>query len=136
MASSGSITEWFRTLTGVQEFGDLVTAAAQSPPGGNGLLALPYFSGERILSPIRMPRGVIIGLTLAHTRADIYRSLLEATAFGVRHNFAAFADAGAQPTRNRRRRWRHHRIAVAADRFRCHRLCAGIAGRAGRSMLR
>ncbi len=99
MASSGSITEWFRTLTGVQDFGELVTAAAQAPPGGNGLLALPYFSGER--TPVADPdaRGVIIGLTLAHTRADIYRSLLEATAFGVRHNFAAFADAGAEPTR-------------------------------------
>ncbi|MDT5015377.1 MAG: xylulokinase [Mycobacterium sp.] len=99
MASSGSITEWFRTLTGVQDFGELVTAAEHSRPGGNGLLALPYFSGER--TPVADPdaRGVIIGLTLTHSRADIYRALLEATAFGVRHNLSAFADAGAKPTR-------------------------------------
>jgi xylulokinase len=96
MASSGSITEWFRTLTGVQDFGELVAAAQRSRPGGNGLLALPYFSGER--TPVADPdaRGLIIGLTLAHSRADVYRTLLEATAFGVRHNLAAFTDAGVE----------------------------------------
>ncbi len=99
MASSGSITEWFRTLTGVREFDELVAAAERSRPGGNGLLALPYFSGER--TPVADPdaRGVIVGLTLTHTRGDIYRALLEATAYGVRQNLSVFADAGANPTR-------------------------------------
>jgi xylulokinase len=99
MASSGSITEWFRKLTGVQDFGELTTAAQESRPGGNGLLALPYFSGER--TPVADPdaRGAIIGLTLSHSRSDVYRALLEATAFGVRHNLSAFRDAGAEPTR-------------------------------------
>jgi xylulokinase len=39
-------------------------------------------------------RGVIAGLTLTHTRGDIYRAALEATGFGVRHNIAAMSAAG------------------------------------------
>ena len=55
---------------------------------------LPYFAGER--TPIMDPeaRGVIAGLTVAHTRGDLYRAALEATAFGVRHNIEIDAAAG------------------------------------------
>jgi xylulokinase len=60
---------------------------------------LPYFAGER--TPIADPdaRGVIAGLTVSHTRGDLYRAALEATAFGVRHNIGAMRDAGADPQR-------------------------------------
>ena len=56
---------------------------------------LPYFAGER--TPIQDPdaRGVIAGLTLSHTRGDLYRAALEATAFGVRHNVETMRAAGA-----------------------------------------
>jgi xylulokinase len=40
-------------------------------------------------------RGVIAGLTLTHTRGDLYRAALEATAFGVRHNIETMTSAGA-----------------------------------------
>lgn len=57
---------------------------------------LPYFAGER--TPIFDPdaRGVVAGLTLSHTRGDLYRAALEATAFGVRHNLAAMASANVK----------------------------------------
>jgi xylulokinase len=99
MASAGSITEWFRDLVGAATFDELIGQAAKADPGANGLLALPYFAGER--TPIADPlaRGVIAGLTLRHTRGDIYRALLEATAFGVRHNLEAFTAAGFTPRR-------------------------------------
>jgi xylulokinase len=56
---------------------------------------LPYFAGER--TPVMDPsaRGVIAGLTLTHTRGDLYRAALEATAFGVRHNIETMRAAGA-----------------------------------------
>jgi xylulokinase len=56
---------------------------------------LPYFAGER--TPILDPdaRGVIAGLTLDHTRGDLYRAALEATALGVRHNVETMRAAGA-----------------------------------------
>ena len=57
---------------------------------------LPYFAGER--TPIMDPdaRGVIAGLTLAHTRGDLYRAALEATGLGVRHNIETMRAAGAR----------------------------------------
>jgi xylulokinase len=99
MASSGSITDWFRDLSGGAPFTALVAEAAEAPPGANGLLALPYFAGER--TPVADPdaRGVLAGLTLRHTRGDVYRALLESTALAVRHNLAAFREAGFEVAR-------------------------------------
>ena len=95
MATSGAITGWLRDLFGAPDYPVLVKEAAVSGPGAHGLLMLPYFAGER--TPIMDPdaRGVFAGLTLSHTRGDIYRSALEATAFGVRHNVEAIQGAGA-----------------------------------------
>lgn len=99
MATSGAITEWIRTLTGQTSFDPLVAEAHQAPPGSHGLLMLPYFAGER--TPLFDPnaRGVLIGLTLRHTRGDIYRAALEATAYGVRHNLQVMREAGGQDRR-------------------------------------
>jgi xylulokinase len=64
------------------------------PPGSEALVVLPYFAGER--TPIFDPRarGVISGLTLSHGRGRLYRAMLEATAYGVRHIFEFMRDAG------------------------------------------
>ena len=95
MATSGAITSWLNTLFGAPGYSTLVTEANASPPGANGLLLLPYFAGER--TPISDPeaRGLIAGLTIAHTRGDLYRAALEGTALGVRHNIEAMVAAGA-----------------------------------------
>ncbi|WP_116999735.1 FGGY family carbohydrate kinase [Desertimonas flava] len=94
MAASGAITSWLRDLTG-SDYSTLTAEAAASPPGAAGLVMLPYFAGER--TPFEDPaaRGVVAGLTLDHTRGDLYRAALEATAFGVRHHLEAFTAAGA-----------------------------------------
>jgi xylulokinase len=99
MATSGVITGWFRDLTGGASWEQLEAEAVGSPAGANGLLALPYFAGER--TPIFDPdaRGLIAGLTLSHTRGDIYRAIYESIAYGVRHILGAFADAAAAPHR-------------------------------------
>jgi xylulokinase len=93
MATSGAITSWLRDLFG-SDYGELLELAEESGVGANGLLMLPYFAGER--TPIMDPRarGVIAGLTLSHTRGDLYRAALEATGYGVRHNIEAIEDAG------------------------------------------
>lgn len=99
MATSGAITAWLRELVGSEAagagFAELTEEAAASGPGARGLLMLPYFAGER--TPMLDPdaRGVIAGLTLDHTRGDLYRAALEATAYGVRHNVEAMRAAGA-----------------------------------------
>ncbi|OLT53255.1 FGGY-family carbohydrate kinase [Cellulosimicrobium sp. CUA-896] len=97
-ATSGAITSWLRELTGA-DYPDLLAEAAASGPGAQGLLMLPYLAGER--TPVQDPhaRGVVAGLTLEHTRGDLYRAALEATAFAVRHNLETMRDAGAEITR-------------------------------------
>ncbi|MFG2881907.1 FGGY-family carbohydrate kinase [Streptomyces sp. NPDC048297] len=94
MATSGAVTNWLRDLFSGADHTGLTREAGASGPGANGLLMLPYFSGER--TPLMDPdaRGVIAGLTLSHTRADLYRAALEATGFGVRHNIEVIEEAG------------------------------------------
>jgi xylulokinase len=96
MATSGAITGWLRELFGSPEFPVLLAEAERSGPGAHGLLMLPYFAGER--TPIMDPdaRGTITGLTLSHTRGDLYRAALEATALGVRHNVETMRAAGSR----------------------------------------
>jgi xylulokinase len=96
MATTGSVTDWLRDLTG-RDFDELTSAARESPAGANGLLMLPYFAGERTPYFDPRARGVIAGLTLSHTRGDLFRAALEATAYGVRQHLDAFAELGAEP---------------------------------------
>jgi xylulokinase len=95
MATSGAITGWLRELVGSPDYATLLSEAEISGPGARGLLLLPYFAGER--TPIMDPnaRGVLAGLTLTHKRGDLYRAVLEAVAFGVRHNIETMRSAGA-----------------------------------------
>ncbi|GAA1997467.1 FGGY-family carbohydrate kinase [Microbacterium ulmi] len=94
LAASGSLTAWLRQISDA-DYPVLLAEAEASGPGAQGLVMLPYFAGER--TPILDPdaRGVIAGLTLGHTRGDLYRAALEATALGVRHNLEAMRGAGA-----------------------------------------
>lgn len=110
LSTAGAITTWFRKELARElpqdssaEIGAAHSAlgreAEQSPIGSRGLLMLPYFSGER--SPFNDPqaRGVVVGLTLRHSRGDVYRSVLEATALGVRHNLEEMRRSGAVVSR-------------------------------------
>lgn len=95
MATSGTVTGWLRGLTGA-DYGTLTAEAAALAPGAEGLVMLPYFAGER--TPLFDPdaRGLVLGLTLRHGRAHLYRAALEATAYGVLHNLEAMERAGAE----------------------------------------
>ncbi len=96
MATSGAITGWLRELFGRPDYLELLALADESGPGARGLLCLPYFAGER--TPVADPdaRGIFAGLTVSHTRGDLYRAALESTALGVRHNIETFRAAGGQ----------------------------------------
>src|ERR1700733_8426005 len=95
LATSGTLTHWFadqlaRDLNPEAAMAALAAEAATSPPGANGLIFLPYFSGER--TPIHDPnaKGAIVGLNLAHARADLYRALLEGIAFATNAIFDTY----------------------------------------------
>ena len=104
LATSGTLTHWFRDqiardLDPQSAFAALANEADTSPPGANGLLMLPYFSGER--TPIHDvdAKGVVFGLNLTHTRGDMYRALIEGIAHGTRHVTDTFAELGQSPAR-------------------------------------
>jgi xylulokinase len=96
MATSGALTGWLRRIAGDIPYETLLTEAEQVEPGSEGLVVLPYFAGER--TPLFDPqaRGIICGLTLRHGRGHIYRALLEATAYGVRHILEVMREAGGE----------------------------------------
>jgi L-ribulokinase len=72
----------------------LTELAAAQPVGGHGLLALDWHSGNRSVLVDHELSGLVLGQTLATRAEDVYRALLEATAFGTRMIIDAFTDAG------------------------------------------
>jgi L-ribulokinase len=72
----------------------LTGKCANQPVGGHGLVALDWMSGNRSVLVDHDLSGIIAGLTLATRPEDVYRALLEATAFGTRVIVEAFETAG------------------------------------------
>jgi L-ribulokinase len=68
--------------------------AAAQPVGAHGLVALDWWNGNRSLLVNHDLSGLIVGMTLATRPADVYRALLESTAYGTRMIIEAFAAAG------------------------------------------
>ncbi|QYH35177.1 FGGY-family carbohydrate kinase [Salinibacterium sp. M195] len=104
-ATAGTVTRWIADILRLDAehgdevlFGELIALAEGSPVGANGVLMLPHLSGER--TPVHDPssRGILFGLSLAHTRADVARAALEGIAHSIAHAFSAYADAGFATT--------------------------------------
>jgi xylulokinase len=95
MAASGSLVKWFRNeLAADATLAELDQAAASIEPGADGIIVLPYFLGEK--TPLFDPsaRGVFAGVMLHHTRAHLYRAVLEAVGYGFQHHLSILAEAG------------------------------------------
>jgi xylulokinase len=94
LSAAGSL-QWYRdTLAGGMGFADLVAEAETAPAGAEGLLFLPYLSGERTPYPDPLARGAFVGLTLRHSRAHLTRAVLEGVAFSMRDCFGLLKGAG------------------------------------------
>jgi L-ribulokinase len=76
----------------------LSAEAVAQPAGASGLIALDWLNGNRSVLVDHHLSGAIVGLTLASRPAEIYRALLEATAFGTRVIIDAFEAAGLPVT--------------------------------------
>jgi L-ribulokinase len=68
--------------------------AAQLQPGESGLLALDWWNGCRSVLMDSDLSGVLLGTTLGTRPHEVYRALIEATAFGTRKIIEAFTDKG------------------------------------------
>ena len=95
MLSAAGSLRWYRdTLAPGVGFDDLLAPAADVPPGSDGLLFLPYLTGERTPHPDPLARGAFVGLTVRHTQAHMTRAVLEGVAFGLRDSFELMKSAG------------------------------------------
>jgi xylulokinase len=105
MLSAGGSLRWLRDTVFAAEKGvseqlgldpyELMTAeAARVPAGSEGLLFLPYLTGERTPYPDPSARGVFFGLGLTHERRHLARAVLEGVAFGLRDSFELIAAMG------------------------------------------
>jgi L-ribulokinase len=83
---------------GLDVHGYLSELAGAQEVGAHGLIALDWNNGNRSLLVDHELSGLILGLTLATRAEDVYRALIEATAFGTRMILKAFADAGMPAT--------------------------------------
>jgi len=103
--SAGGSLRWLRDTLYQSEYaaeqsgGDnaynvITREAASVPAGSEGLIFLPYLTGERTPHPDPNARGVFFGLTLRHTRAHMARAVLEGVAFALNDTFTIFEDIG------------------------------------------
>jgi xylulokinase len=100
--SAGLALRWLRddvfALKAKDAYPRMLDLAASVPPGSRGLIFLPYLAGER--SPHLDPaaRGVLLGLTANHGRAEIVRAVIEGITMGCYDASRALADAGRLPS--------------------------------------
>jgi xylulokinase len=100
MLSAAGSLQWYRdTLAPGMSFEDMLHEAASIPAGSEGLLFLPYLSGERTPHPDPLARGAFVGLTLRHGRGHLTRALLEGVAFGLKDSFTLIQAAGLSQIR-------------------------------------
>ncbi|MGC8837609.1 MAG: xylulokinase [Anaerolineae bacterium] len=105
MLSAGGSLRWYRDALGdperqrAEEAGqdpyDLLLADAEQVPAGcEGLIFLPYLSGERTPYPDPYARGVFFGLTLRHRKPHLTRAVLEGVGFGLRDSLELMRSLG------------------------------------------
>jgi len=106
MSTGGSVLNWFveTFASGIAPISGsrhaaLDAMAADRPAGAMGLTFLPYLLGEK--TPLHDPyaRGALNGLTLSHDLGHVWRAVLEAYAYAIRHHIETFNEIGYDTTR-------------------------------------
>jgi xylulokinase len=95
MLSAAGSLQWHRdTIAPETGFDELVNAAEAAPAGSDGLIFLPYLTGERTPYPDPFARAGWIGLTVRHSLQHMTRAVLEGVAFGLNDGFELIKSAG------------------------------------------
>lgn len=96
MLSAAGALRWYHDMEAPQQsYDDFLQPAAEVPPGCEGLVFLPYLTGERTPYPDPNARGAFIGLTVRHTQAHMKRAVLEGVACGLRDSLELFRAGGS-----------------------------------------
>ena len=105
MLSAGGALQWFRNTLCVEErakaaasgrdaYAYITEAAERVPPGAEGLVFLPYLTGERTPHKDPYAKAAFIGLSLRHSKAHMARAVLEGVAFGMRDSLDIMREMG------------------------------------------
>jgi len=105
MLSAGGAFRWFRDAlaqpeiaeaaeNGLDPYDLLVSQAIPVEPGSEGLIFLPYLTGERTPYPDPNARGAFVGLTLRHGKGHMVRAILEGVSFGLRDSLELIRGLG------------------------------------------
>ena len=97
LSAGGSLAWWRQTVGG--DYDELVSAASEAPAGSEGLLFLPYLSGERTPHLDPAARGAFFGLTSRHTLAHMTRAVMEGVLFSLRDSLEIMRGLGAPSQR-------------------------------------
>lgn len=103
--AAGGALQWFRNQLGQAETAEaarrgvdpyelLTQAAAEVPAGSEGLVFLPYLTGERTPHADPLARGAWVGLTARHTKAHLARAVMEGAAFALRDSYEIIVGMG------------------------------------------
>lgn len=97
--SSNSIIEWFKRqfckdMASDTFYEEMEKQAKNIPVGSEGLLVLDYWQGNRHPHFDTKVRGLMYGMSLSHTRAHMYRAVMEGISYGTHNLFEQFKEAG------------------------------------------
>ena len=103
--NGGTLQKWYleqlfseclekEKTAGLNAYEEMMKGISEISPGSDGLITLPYFAGER--TPLNDPdaRGMIVGLSLSHTKRHLYRSALEGIGYSVAQHIDIFRENG------------------------------------------
>lgn len=94
MLSAGGSLQWRRDALGGDSYEALIDNAAATPLGAEGLIFLPYLTGERMPYADPHARGAFIGLTRRHDAAHLTRAVVEGVTFGLRDGLGLIEQLG------------------------------------------
>jgi xylulokinase len=108
MLSAAGSFQWYKNQLGAEEqkiedaggpnaYDSLTVSAESVPPGSEGLIFLPYLSGERTPHPDPHARGCFIGLSVRHEKRHLTRAVLEGVSFGLNDSLELMRDLGVNP---------------------------------------
>jgi xylulokinase len=99
MLSAAGGMRWLHdALAASHSYEELSDLAATVPHGADGLVFVPYLTGERHPHPDPLARGAFVGLTLRSGLGQLVRAVMEGVAFGLRDNLELLNSLGVAPS--------------------------------------
>lgn len=97
LSAGGSLRWWREVLGNKPTYDELAEIAASAPPGSEGLVFLPYLTGERTPHLDPFARGAFVGLTARHGLAHLTRAVMEGVVYAMNNSLEIMSALGLGP---------------------------------------